>query len=205
MGLHRAWPDAEIVGVDIKPQPRYPFTLIQADAMTFPIEGYDFIWASPPCQDYSSAMRHRQTRGREHPRLIEETEARLRKSGAAWVIENVKGSGLPTTQNLWGEFGTMLCGSMVGLPRVWRHRLFKTSFPIKVMPCRHNGPPLNPYNVKSRKRDGLEKGSMRAYALAMQVDWMRDKEATEAIPPAYSEFIARQYQNGQCLDVTTTK
>ncbi len=43
MGLHRAWPNAEIVGVDIKPQPRYPFTFVQADAMTYSLAGFDFV------------------------------------------------------------------------------------------------------------------------------------------------------------------
>jgi len=193
MGLHRAWPDAEILGVDISPQSRYPFRFMQADAMTFPLEDYDFIWASPPCQDYSASMRHRQTTGREHPRLIEGTEARIITRGIPWVIENVLGSQLPSSSNLWGEHGVMLCGTMFGLERVWRHRLFKASFPFKQMPCRHTVAPLNPYNTKSRKRDGLEKGSMRAYAKAMGVEWMRDKEATEAIPPVYSEFVARQF------------
>ena len=55
MGLHRAWPDADILGVDIVPQPRYPFRFIQADAMTFPLEDYDFVWASPPCHRLSVA------------------------------------------------------------------------------------------------------------------------------------------------------
>ena len=44
MGIHLACPDAEIVGVDVHPQPRYPFTFVQADAMTYPLEDFDFIW-----------------------------------------------------------------------------------------------------------------------------------------------------------------
>jgi len=45
MGYHRAGFD-EIVGVDIKPQPRYPFEFVQADAMTYALEGFDAIHAS---------------------------------------------------------------------------------------------------------------------------------------------------------------
>src|SRR5579864_4184083 len=87
-GLQRA--GFHVTGVDIKPQPRYcGDEFHQADALTFPLTGYDFIWASPPCQSYSSAMRHLAT---PQPMLIDAMRARLEASGAAWCIENVLGA-----------------------------------------------------------------------------------------------------------------
>jgi DNA (cytosine-5)-methyltransferase 1 len=85
MGLHRA--GFEVVGVDIRKQARYPFKFHQADALTFPLEGFDLIWASPPCQGYT-AMRHAPgVRGA--PLLIDAVRERM-PATALWVIENVE-------------------------------------------------------------------------------------------------------------------
>src|SRR5258708_28352590 len=117
MGLPRAWPDAEILGVDIVPQPRYPFKFVQADAMTFPLEGYDFIWASPPCQAFSKTRR---ITGKEYPDLIDPIRQRF-PTRIPYVIENVTGAPLFAP--------VMLCGTMFGL-KVIRHRNFETNFPF---------------------------------------------------------------------------
>lgn len=60
MGMHRQWPEAEIVGVDLYEMPRYPFTFVQADALNYLLEGFDFIWASPPCQRFTPASKYHQ-------------------------------------------------------------------------------------------------------------------------------------------------
>ena len=131
MGYHRAG-FTEIVGVDIKPQPRYPFEFVQTDAMAYPLDGFDAIHASPPCQAFTS-LRHMYN-AKPHPDLIEPTRARLEASGKLYVIENVPGAPL----RAW----LMLCGTMFGLgtgeAELRRHRYFEMNWtPGLTVPCAH--------------------------------------------------------------------
>jgi DNA (cytosine-5)-methyltransferase 1 len=136
VGLQRA--GFEVTGVDIAPQRHYRGgTFVQADALTFPLEGFDFVWASPPCQAHSS-LRHLQA-GKVYPELIPATRARLEAAGIPWCIENVPGAPLGAS-----GFLIMLCGTMFGLQtpdgraEIRRHRLFETSFSIPLRPaCQH--------------------------------------------------------------------
>ena len=186
MGYYRA--GFEVVGVDINPQPHYPFEFHQADALTYPLEGFDVIHASPPCQAYSlSTLYHRQ-HGKEYPKLLDATRARLIASGTPWVIENVMGAPM--------QAATLLCGSMFGL-RVVRHRQFESPWLDGMAPfsCRHdyisytvcgNGTPS-----WQRRRAGRNQSVAECRA-AMGIDWMTRKELSQAIPPAYTEWIGRQ-------------
>lgn len=182
MGYHQAG-FTEIVGVDIEPQSNYPFEFVQADAMHSPVNlaDFDLIHASPPCQKYSRSLKHRVTG--DYPELVESTREML--VDLPYVIENVVGAPLPAAFNL--------CGSSFGAS-YWRHRRFETSWFVLAPPCSHDRPPLNPYNSKSRIRDGLRFGSMKALGAAMGTDWMvKDAEITEAIPPVYTKFIGEQF------------
>jgi DNA (cytosine-5)-methyltransferase 1 len=196
MGLHRAGFD--VVGVDIALKPRYPFEFHQADALAFPLEGFDFIWASPPCQGYTS-MRHAPG-AKGAPLLIDAVRERLQGSGVPWCIENVE-------EAAWAMRDPVcLCGSMFGLGaqgcRTQRHRLFECSFPLKQPECRHDDRPvIGVYGGHARRRaasaggrgtkDVWVGGHKTAAAEALGIDWMTLAELSEAIPPAYSEYIGR--------------
>ena len=128
MGLHRA--GYEVTGVDIEPQPNYPFRFIQADAVEFYPVGFDLVWASPPCQAFT-AYKRRSDHVAPRPNLIPATRDLLRREGVPYIIENVPGA----REHLHEP--AQLCGSSFGL-NVRRHRLFETSFPLLVPTCNHD-------------------------------------------------------------------
>jgi DNA (cytosine-5)-methyltransferase 1 len=178
MGYHRAGFD--VVGVDIKPQPHYPFEFHQADAMTYPLEGFNVIHASPPCQRYSATMRMTRSADR-HPDLLQATINRLRVNGGRWVVENVDGAPF--------DWAFAMCGWGFGMP-FHRHRFFQLdTWSLQLHPaCPGNQPEgvsINPYKSKNGR-------SMRELRDAMGVDWMGTSEASQVIPPAYTEWIGRQ-------------
>ncbi len=190
MGYHRA--GFEVVGVDIKPQPHYPFEFHQADALTYPLEGFDAYHASPPCQRYST-MTKKWGRQGEHPGLVEPIRDRLSETDRHFVIENVVGAPLRNP--------LMLCGSMFRLGTIdtryqlRRHRLFETSF-VWIFPpasCSHQGLALPVYGHAggSSKRDGLKFPGVAAWREGMGIDWMSQAELAESIPPAYTEYIGK--------------
>lgn len=262
-----------VTGVDISSQPRYCGDVFhQTDALKFPLDGFDFIWASPPCQAHS-VLRALQ-KGKEYPDLIPATRERLVGSGLHYAIENVEGAPLGASGYL-----IMLCGTMFGLEtadghaELQRHRLFETSFSIPLRPaCQHNSRAISVYGHKGmpglsneRKKvltvvghtpvdntggrrhclsvtgNGMGQRVSKSRAVisvhgghaidrkraitvtgntaqtntvrnrdrevfstqdardAMGIDWMGMKGLSQAIPPAYSEFIGRQVLN--VLDV----
>jgi len=205
MGYHRAGFD-EIVGVDILPQPRYPFTFVQADALEYlAVHGGDFdlIHASPPCQAYSALRCLPWLKDRTYPELIEPVRAALRRSGRPYVIENVERAPLLN--------GLTLCGRMFGLP-IYRHRQFECS-DVLLSPghAPHDVVIGHGRMVNDRRKGTLNAGSAKGAwgqqsiitvaggqcrkdeaARALGIDWMSKPELMQAIPPAYTEYIGRQ-------------
>jgi DNA (cytosine-5)-methyltransferase 1 len=183
MGYHRAGFD--VVGVDINPQPHYPFEFHQADAMTYPLDGFDIIHASPPCQAYSQSALSQRNAGKEYPDLLAPTRTRLEASGAAWIIENVPGA--PMRPDL------RLCGCQFGL-KLRRERWFETSWRAFAMipPCNHPEPVVSVvgHGTPSWVREKLGfNPTIHHYREAMGIDWMNRSELSQAIPPAYTEYI----------------
>lgn len=184
VGLHRAGYD--VTGVDIVNQPNYPFDFVMGDALDADLSGYDFVWASPPCQNSSHMSGCRPGLAQQYAQLIPATRAKLNAWGGPYIIENVIGAPL--------ENPVMLCGAMFGL-KTYRHRIFESNVPLTVPPHpRHDKPASkaghwNPGTLISVA------GNCAPMALAreaMGIDWTTRAELVEAIPPAFSEYLARQ-------------
>jgi DNA (cytosine-5)-methyltransferase 1 len=206
----------EVVGVDIKPQPNYPFEFVQADALEYVAgavspwtmrEQFSAIHASPPCQAHSTIGKQVRATGQTqntHPDLVAPTRELLLATGLPYVIENVPGAPLRNP--------SMLCGSSLGLD-VRRHRLFETNWPLMTPSCAHGAQYRRFRSLDKRRHDKsvvpVHGGSQLASVVgvhgnlnyvgeqklrkaAMQIDWMSSYELTQAIPPAYTELIGHQ-------------
>lgn len=186
-GLHDA--GFEVVGFDIKPQPHYPYEFHERDVMTMAPEElreFDAVWASPPCQFYSPL------RWLPHSAVYEDsippTRTKLIRSGLPFVLENVMGAKLRAG---W------LCGRMFGLP-FERHRAFETNF-FWLSPGHPRCPGGNSALLRYRPTGKAFPVSLRdgarfwvRWAEAMGIDWMTRAELTQAVPPAYSEFLGKR-------------
>jgi DNA (cytosine-5)-methyltransferase 1 len=212
MGYHRA--GFEVVGVDNKPQPKYPFKFIQADALSYAIAAandFDFIHASPPCQAYSNITPDKS----KHKGLIALTRKVLQFVGKPYVIENVPGAKKELDSPI------MLCGRQFNL-KVYRHRFFECRPQILLVP--HHVPhkdktPSAGHGISPKGFLSITSGgqgitdeqvsrflspkgfisvaghfSQVAYAKkAMGIDWLGQKELSQAIPPAYTQWLGEHF------------
>ncbi|WP_051772423.1 DNA cytosine methyltransferase [Saccharothrix sp. NRRL B-16314] len=192
-GYHAAGFD--VTGVDIDPQPHYPFPFLRADALTVDLDGYDLVTASPPCQRWSQATPD--DRREDHPDLVDPIRRRLRDAVRrgdilGYVIENVPGAPLidPIT----------ICGHTLRLD-VRRHRLFESNLPLHGTPCHHDAgvravPVYGAYGQRIGRKpvDGETSRGTTADRgrAAMGIDWMPWTDLTQAIPPAYTAWIGVQ-------------
>jgi DNA (cytosine-5)-methyltransferase 1 len=178
----------DVAGVDIKPQPRYPFEFHQADATTWPLDGYDAVHASPPCQDHSS------TKSFAGPRhgtgwMLPATIERLAVSGLLYVVENVEGADMPGSLTLCGsEFGLGAEGRTLK-----RHRRFVSNvFLMGAGGCTCSGRPIGGVYGHGAQRGRGYGYAKTAAAEAMGMPWATRDGLSQAIPPAYTRFIGDQ-------------
>lgn len=176
----------EITGVDIEPQPNYPFEFHIGDALTYPLDGFDGYWASPPCQGYSITHNLTWLKDKEYPMLIKAIRERLPKY-KPYIIENVNGARyrkqMPKALVGHGLKAGFLCGTMFGLP-YYRHRRFETNF-FWMQPAH----PIH--------RIVIEHGRMFGGRLRKAHDLLKDelpniseKERSQSISVAFSEYLA---------------
>lgn len=189
-----------VTGVDVEDQPNYcgdAFHL--ADAMTFPLKGFHVVAASPPCHDHSNVTgRNRKAKG-EHGTgwMLAATIERLRPLKVPWVVENVETAVMPAN-----VYRFRLCGSSFGLD-VRRHRWFASNVAIMAPECQHRLQKPRFRSLDSRRPNALASvvgvhghlnyaGEFELRRAAMGIDWMTNAELSQAIPPAYCEFIGHQ-------------
>lgn len=189
MGYHLAGFD--VTGVDIEDMPRYPFEFHKSDALEFLKErGHEFdaIAASPPCHDHTSLKSRAGENGSGW--LLEATRDALIALGQPWVLENVAGAPLRK------DF--VLCGGMFGL-RTYRHRWFELYDPMFWVLPEH---PKHRRLTSTFKRPAQFAQGMNISVTGdvgrwvgpavMGIDWMNGAELSQAIPPAYTQFIGEQ-------------
>lgn len=192
MGYYQA--GFEIVGVDIKPQPRFPFPFILADALDYPLGGFDAYHASPLCQGFTQMLNWNEQLKENYPDYIDIIRQRFKATGKPYVIENVEGARDFLINPI------MLCGNMFGL-RVYRHRLFESN--VFIFAHSHIK-----HRVKAARAGKLALpdefwcpvgnfGQKDQAQKAMGIDWMKttgskDREIAQAIPPAYTKWVGSQ-------------
>lgn len=178
-----------VIGVDIAPQPRYPYEFVQADAMEFDLSGFDVVTASPPCQAHSFLASSPWV-NRSGDWMLWATIERFSRTDCPWVVENVASARMPASVPWVARY----CGSSFGLA-VRRHRLFASNVALDPPACDHRaqGRPLGVYgNGGGQDTRKGHKASRAQAPAAMGIDWMTHAELVQAIPPAYTEHIGRQ-------------
>ncbi len=190
-----------VIGVDIEPQPNYPYKFFQHEGLAF-LDKYgkdfDLISVSPPCQKYSKSAKQWRKEGKQYPDLIANFRELLIKTKKPYIIENVPGAPLINP--------IFLNGAMFGL-FVHRPRFFECNFSV-IQPAMPDVPRPVKMGRPVKEGDYIQPvGHFSGVAYArkqMQIDWMTIAELAQAIPPAYSEYIAKQWLINSALLSNTT-
>lgn len=198
-GYHRAGFD--VLGIDIEPQPLYPFEFVQGDVLEVlervveerrPVA----VHASPPCQAFTVYGNNAGHVRDDHPNLIPQTRALLERIGLPFVIENVparKG----TVDHLRDP--VQVCGTGLEWCRVRRHRWFEVNWPLEGAPCDHGRYFLRFFPGSSNRPNGrtvLNVGEyrvpLRLQRKILKMPWSDLYGISQGVPPAMAEHVGRQ-------------
>lgn len=184
------------LGVDDAPQPNYPYTFLQIDAIEFLASiiksknygWFDVIHASPPCQKYTKAAKQWRKEGRKYPDLVEETRNLLVEIGKPFIIEGVPDTPLIDPLYLNGGLFDLL----VHRPRyfeIWPNKIKQPLIPPLPKPAKmgrsvKEGDVIQPVGHFS----GVQYARKQ-----MEIDWMTGQELSQAIPPAYTKWIVENW------------
>lgn len=183
----------DVTGIDIEDQPRHKGNFIKSDAIEFLMDNYkdyDFVHASPPCQEYSMSSMQFRVAGKSYPDLISATRNALILTGKPYSIENVPGAPLINP--------IVLCGTMFNIP-TYRHRLFETNWNLKQ--------PIHPAHTAKNAKMGrkIKEGEFIQYVGHFSgvkyvqeftgCYWMNQYGLAQSIPPQYSKYVGEQYLN----------
>jgi DNA (cytosine-5)-methyltransferase 1 len=198
--------DIQIVGVDKEPQPNYPFTFIQTDAVAYlkkNYKKYTHIHASPPCQKYSNSTARAKAENpdKEYSAICEDIRDFLQTISKPSVIENVLQA--PIRKDI------VLNGDMFRL-QVLRSRKFELNNFFMMQPSKPKklGTVLNgdyamcvgkgQLKVKNGKKFNVPGNNIQeVWSNAMGIYWMTTNEMREAIPPSYTQYIGQFFFNIQ--------
>lgn len=159
-----------------------------------------FVHLSPPCQNANPLTTGTNAGLYEYPQLIPETRELATALGIPFIIENTAGAPICKDLTLNGDMFRKADGSF--RLDVWRPRWFEfgNGFSVPQLPgprkpsrgrvrgWRHGEYFDGPYVAVYGKGGG--KASVSEAQAAMEIDWTDDwLSLTEAIPPAYTEYI----------------
>jgi DNA (cytosine-5)-methyltransferase 1 len=199
----------DVTGVDFVTRQDHPagVTFLRADVRdvltdTAFLRSFALVAASPPCKVHTRLGHLRDAQGGTavHGDLVDVTRQALLEAGVPYILENVEGAPLRPD--------VMLCGSMFGLhvydstgARRWlrRHRLFELGgwgnqgVGLQLEDTHPRGRPLGVYGSLA---DHVPDGGQTAESLdqartLMGAPWMSWAAITQAIPPAYTEYLGR--------------
>lgn len=188
----------DVTGVDLSPQPRYPYPFRQSDALAFlraNHEHFDAFHASPPCQDHSTLAHVQGPHGTGY--LLAETIHTLAHLAGdrPWTVENVDGASSRAVM----PGAVTLCGRALGIPALRRHRLFVSNTPLTAPPCPSHprGTVLGVYgHLRRSARRGADgrgtKAGLDQARTMFGMPWADGPGLAQAIPARYAEHIGTQ-------------